>query len=128
MKKLILFFSVLIAAGLTDINAQGTWTQKADFGGGIREWAVGFSIGTKGYIGTGGIDFWEYDLATNIWTQKADFGGSARDHAVGFSIGNKGYLGTGWGAWLKDFWEYDPNANAWTRKADFAGTERFSAV
>ena len=30
-----------------------TWTQKADFGGTARKNAVGFSIGTKGYIGTG---------------------------------------------------------------------------
>ena len=48
------------------------WTKKADFGGNARNQAVGFSIGNKGYIGTGiGIgfsngyeclrDFWEYD-------------------------------------------------------------------
>jgi hypothetical protein len=44
-----------------------TWTQKADFGGIGREGAVGFSIGSKGYIGTGvddsysyKKDFWEY--------------------------------------------------------------------
>ena len=30
-----------------------TWTQKADFGGTARAVAVGFSIGSKGYIGTG---------------------------------------------------------------------------
>ena len=64
--------------------------------------AVGFSIGSKGYIGTGLLivtfhfkDFWEYDPATNTWTQKADFGGTARTNAVGFSIGSKGYIGTG---------------------------------
>ena len=52
---------------------------------------VGFTIGSKGYIGTGYDwqfrlynDFWEYDPATNAWTQKADFGGTARDRAVGF--------------------------------------------
>ena len=43
-----------------------TWTQKADFGGTARNAAVGFSIGSKGYIGTGYDgsyckDFWEYD-------------------------------------------------------------------
>lgn len=30
-----------------------SWTQKADLGGTARANAVGFSIGTKGYIGTG---------------------------------------------------------------------------
>ncbi len=82
--------------------AANTWTQKADFGGTARYSAVGFSIGSKGYIGTGddgwssiAKDFWEYDPAANTWTQKADFGGTARDCAVGFSIGSKGYIGTG---------------------------------
>jgi len=76
------------------------WTRKADFGGTARDSAVGFSIGTKGYIGTGygggyTKDFYEYDPSTNNWTRKADFGGTARYFAVGFSIGTKGYIGTG---------------------------------
>ena len=33
-----------------------TWTQKANFGGTPRDGAVGFSIGSKGYIGTGEIN------------------------------------------------------------------------
>src|SRR5205823_1898625 len=76
------------------------WMQKADFGGSGRAAAVGFSIGSKGYLGTGsdseGLfnDFWEYDPATNAWTQKAGLE-LGRDLAVGFSIGSKGYLGTG---------------------------------
>ena len=37
--------------------AANTWTQKADFGGTARYGAVGFSIGSKGYIGTGLIDW-----------------------------------------------------------------------
>lgn len=74
---LILFFCT------TTIYSQPNWTQKADFGGIERVDAIGFSIGTKGYIGTGRnsntaaeyVDFWEYDPSTNTWTQKADFGG-----------------------------------------------------
>jgi len=119
-----------------------TWAQKADFGGIPRSTAVGFSIGTKGYIGTGGDnfgnvnkDFWEYDPLANIWTQKADFGGTARYAAVGFSIGNKGYIGTGYDGppaynytAKKDFWEYDPDSDTWTQKSDFQGVERQYAV
>ena len=119
-----------------------TWTQKADFAGAARVYAVGFSIGNKGYIGTGSSnyrynclnDFWEYDPSTNTWTQKANFGGVSREYAVGFSIGNKGYIGTGLaggGAYYapcKDFWEYDPSTNTWTQKADFAGVARWGAV
>jgi len=110
--------------------APDTWAQKANFGGTARSGAVGFSIGTKGYIGTGSDgsdkkDFWEYSPATNAWTQKADFGGLPRQHAVGFSIGEKGYIGTGG---YKDFWEYDPATNVWTQKADFGGSAKDGAV
>lgn len=120
-----------------------SWTQKADFGGTARYFAVGFSIGTKGYIGTGGSykypsggsflqDFWEYNPISNIWTRKADFGGIGRYVATGFSIGSKGYIGTGNGGTnnlnLNDFWEYNPTTNLWTRKTDFPGTPRYAAV
>jgi hypothetical protein len=118
--------------------AANSWTKKADFGGTARAYAVGFSIGSKGYIGTGQDDtsskkqdFWEYDPAVNSWTKKADFGGAVRGWAVGFSIGSKGYIGTGGdynGSIYQDFWEYDPVLNAWTKKADFGGTARHSAV
>lgn len=43
-----------------------SWTQKTDFGGDARTGAIGFTIGGKGYIGTGNSsagfysDFWEY--------------------------------------------------------------------
>jgi N-acetylneuraminic acid mutarotase len=119
-------------------QATNVWTKKADFGGIARYGAVGFSIGNKGYIGTGSDegnsllkDFWEWDQATNVWTKKADFGGIARSGAVGFSIGNKGYIGTGYGDGMplfKDFWEWDQATNLWTRKADFGGGARSSAV
>ncbi|MBI3501336.1 MAG: T9SS type A sorting domain-containing protein [Bacteroidetes bacterium] len=136
MKKVFLLF-VFYSLFFT-CSAQGVWTQKADFGGGPRHLAVGFSIGNKGYIGTGydgnGIhhkDFWEWDHATNIWTQKASFGGSARLGAVGFSIGTKGYIGTGADSIVgrtSDFWEWSQATNIWTQKANFGGTARYYAV
>ena len=59
-----------------------TWIQKADFAGGDRSNAVGFSIGNKGYVATGvdasrGLrnDFWEFDPISGNWTKKADFPG-----------------------------------------------------
>ncbi|MBI4930338.1 MAG: T9SS type A sorting domain-containing protein [Bacteroidetes bacterium] len=111
--------------------SQSTWTQKANFGGTARYRAVGFSIGTKGYIGTGDYkqDFWEWDQLSNTWTQKADFGGGAREWGSGFSIGTKGYIGTGTnGSDTKDFWEWDQATNVWTQKANFGGTARVGAV
>ena len=135
MRKIVTLY--LICCSL--ISKADYWTQKADFGGTARYSAVGFSIGAKGYVGTGstGIgcnncvkDFWEYDPATNSWAQKADFGGVERYVAVGFSIGNKGYIGTGGASTgnKKDFWEYDPITDTWTQKASFGGTGRSAAV
>ena len=129
-KLLTIFFA---AVNFSGIVAQNTWTQKANFGGTGRYFATGFSIGNKGYIGTGfdGIqkqDFWEWDKATNFWTQKANFPGIARDNAAGFSIGTKGYIGIG-GIYpgttsYQDFWEWDQATNTWTQKANFAGTAK----
>jgi N-acetylneuraminic acid mutarotase len=120
--------------------ATNVWTSKAPFGGTVRFGAVGFSIGNKGYIGTGfndvtyfQNDFWEYDPLTDVWTQKTNFAGAKRMEAVGFSMGDKGYIGTG-GNYMSgtvlynDFWEYDPSSNAWTLKAPFGGVGRSMAV
>lgn len=133
-------------------DVQNKWCRELDFGGGIRTYGVGFSIGNKGYVGTGigyssGLvyyeDFWEFDPELRTWTQKADLGGHGvnmnlglqRVNAVGFSIGNKGYIGTGHKSagttpdqYLKDFWEYTPASNSWLRKADCSDTTRHYAV
>lgn len=134
--KLLITFITICEIGF----AQGSWTQKANFGGTGRAGAVGFSIGTKGYIGTGTEgsgssgpnkkDFWEWDQLTDTWTQMADFGGTARSYAVGFSIGTKGYIGTGYDGTdkKKDFWEWNQSNNTWTQKASFGGTARYCSV
>lgn len=114
----------------------GTWTQKANFGSFARARCISFSIGTKGYIGTGEngttdrIDFWEYDSQNDTWTQKANVGNTGRRSGVGFSIGNKGYVGLGSSSQQpkSDFWEYDPQLNTWTQKAFYPGTGKISAV
>ena len=134
----ILSAVVIILMDSFGVNAQPTWTQKASLpipSAMPRFSAVGFSIGTKGYIGVGYAystvlqDFWEWDQATDTWTQKADFGGGPRYHATGFSIGNKGYIGIGVSPYMeKDFWEWDQPTNIWTKKADFPGTLRYDPV
>lgn len=106
-----------------------TWTQKADYGGGERTHAIGFSVGELGYIGTGKSlsgykkDLWGYDPILNKWTQKADVGGDARINAVGFSTDSYGYVGTGTSlnGRKADFWEYDQTTNTWIQKADYGG-------
>lgn len=117
------------------------WRRRADFGGVPRRGAAGFSIGAKGYIGSGRInthtpqnfkfkDFWEYDTTANSWTRIADLGGPERAFAVGFTIGNKGYVGTGhdYSGCIKDFWEYDPATGNWIQLKDFPGPSRYAAV
>lgn len=134
MKKFTLFLFCILQ--ITIATAQGSWTQKADFGGYARHSAVGFSIGTTGYIGTGYYntspnylkDFWAYNPATNSWSQKANLSSNERNHAVGFSIASKGYIGTGYysnpnntfSQWFQDIWEYDPTTNTWVQKANIS--------
>jgi hypothetical protein len=122
--------------------ATNVWTEQDDLPGTgtvARKDAVGFTIGSKGYVGTGlngttyYADFYEFNPAAvvgNQWTAKANFGGLARASAVGLSIGAIGYIGTGYDgtAYYKDFWAYDPTANVWTKKSDFGGVARMSAV
>ncbi len=147
MKKnvtLAVFLFVVFTAfsSLSYAQTLSTWTPKSSFGGIGRAGAVSFSIGTKGYLGTGygngkipRTDFWEYDESTDTWSQKADFGGVARTFAVGFSIDSLGYIGTGLGGAdtidgtvAKDFWAFSPSLNTWTKKADFDGLERYGSA
>lgn len=134
MKKII---SLLFSFYFLQVYSQGIWTQKTNFGSGVRAGVVGFAIGNKGYIG-GGIDstgsykkdFWEYDPINNIWTKKANISGLNRNEAIGFSILNKGYVALGYGETgdYNDLWEYDPILNSWSRKADFPGQARYNSV
>jgi len=122
-----------------------TWAPKTGFGytvsdtdvnGTARKAAVGFNIGTTGYVGTGidasgyTSDFWSYVPGTDTWTKMASFAGGARASAVGLCIGSNGYIGTGYNgsAYFRDFWEYDPATNAWTQRANFGGDARMNAV
>ena len=130
MKKFVVAIIALLY-GFLGVNipfaAADSWTKKNDFGGTARKNAIGFSIGTKGCIGTGNDgsltkDFWKYDPGNDLWTQKADIGVTAREGAVGFSIGSKAYIGTGNdGSKIRDFWEYNPDTNIWTQMANFGG-------
>ncbi|MFN0201570.1 MAG: T9SS type A sorting domain-containing protein [Bacteroidia bacterium] len=129
-----------IFMGLTfSVHAQGTWTLKPQFGGVARKGAVGFSIGSKAYVGTGeaasGVfkdDLWQFDGTS--WTQMANFPGGIRTQSVGFTINNKGYIGTGYNysagnfIYRNDFWEFNPTSNSWTQKADLPAQGRSEAV
>ncbi|HTA83969.1 MAG TPA: T9SS type A sorting domain-containing protein [Bacteroidia bacterium] len=112
-------------------SSNDKWTQRANFPGVARGYAVGFSIGGKGYVGTGSQynqnyrkDFWAYDTATNTWSQITDFGGTARISACGFSASGKGYLCFGDDSITgtrNDIWEYDTATKLWTQKNNNPG-------
>ena len=114
----------------------GNWLELSDFEGVPRSDAVAFTIGDKGYVGTGYDgsdrlnDFWEYNPTLNNWTRKADFPGAPRNGAVGFGTDTRGYIGTGYDGAnrLSDFYEYDPATDTWVQISDFGGTARYGAV
>jgi N-acetylneuraminic acid mutarotase len=132
MKKYLIYQLMLcFGLGVFSLEAQNSWENKAAFGGTKRSRGIGFSIGSRGYIGTGEDtannvlnDLWEYDPGSDLWIQKANLPGSGRRDATAFVIGNKGYVGFGinaaesfLGTEMDDFYEYDPVTNTWVVKA-----------
>ena len=119
--------------------ATNLWEEKAPIPQSARQYAVGFSIGNRGYVGTGqsGLssvplnDFYEYNPDSNQWLQKNNVPYPCIS-PVAFSIGNKGYVGTGQNGQgsqnYADFYEYDPVTDVWTAKTSFPGAARFGAA
>lgn len=99
------------------------WTKKAPFPGKLRIGAVGFRIGSKGYIG-GGRNFGKPD---SVGTSKY-FGGTVKELiSTGpdtYQVTNitQTYTNANGDSLLHDFWEYDPGTDSWTQKADIPGT------
>ena len=117
---------------LSVLAASEGWYSKAAFPAtGTRSHAVGFSVGSKGYVGLGYngtanvVDMWEFDPIANTWTQKANYPAAATADAVGFGIGTKGYVYAGIS---NAFHEFDPIANTWTARTNFPGVNREGAV
>lgn len=123
----------LVLAGfvaLFNMAEAQTWSQKANFGGGTRQYSAYTAVNGKGYIGFGNNnqvnDWWEYDPGTNTWTQKAPVpNGGGRAEVWAWSIGGKAYIGggllTGVGT-SSEVWCYDPANNSWTQMASYPGS------
>jgi N-acetylneuraminic acid mutarotase len=107
-----------------------TWTQKADFPGGPKDYPVGFSVGNKGYLvggGYNGTDLWEYDPTTNLWSKKAscpnnDQGGTA------FTLNLDAYFLTSGIHLPSKLLKYTPATNSWTQLPDFPGPIRNGSI
>ncbi len=102
LKPLKILMTLLLTSFSPAAFSQGQWTQKADFGGFERAYSIGFSIGTKGYLGLGENtnttayqDLWEYDPSNDSWTQKANYPNIFTINSVAFVINNSAYVGTG---------------------------------
>jgi PKD repeat protein len=126
----IRFILVLISISSNSF-AQNNWIIHDSLPSIPRVYAVGFSIGSSGYVGGGSFnlvtvvhqDFWEYNTVTNVWVQRANLP-APRLMSFCFSINGKGYIGGGWNSTIsatKGVYEYDPVLNTWTQKADFGG-------
>ena len=125
-----------------NFGVSGKWCREVNFGGRERSGGIAFSIGNKGYVGTGFDntsnkynDLWEYDPETVTWSQKQSFPATERLAAVSFVIGNKGYVGMGYKGFgsaqdnfFNDLWEYDPSTNNWTGKSPLPGSARQYAI
>lgn len=135
MKNQIVISLLLSILPLISIS-QYTWIQRSAMPGQGRYGATGFSIGNKGYIGTGYNssdqrldDFWEYDQLTDVWTQKANVP-NARAAAISFSINGFGYIGLGLGSTghRTDLHRYNPGNNTWTAMASLPGSGRYGCA
>ena len=136
-----------IPAGPTGYDsADGFWKQRADYGGGGRSNAVGFAIGTKGYVGTGttdGVsalaDFYSYDPVANTWSAIAPMGGLNANNvyatnprvdasAMGFDTCGVVMMGYDYQYYYGDVWQYSPTTNTWTSRAANPGNQRSKAI
>lgn len=131
------------AKGTTDILADtweydvatNSWSQKDDYPGGPRIFAVGFGIGSYGYVGTGDNgdnyqkDFYRLDpnaVPGSQWQILNGFGGTKRRGATTFIIDDVAYLCTGVNnnTYVYDFWKFDPAADPqWQKLRDTANTD-----
>lgn len=114
------------------MEAQYGWVQKANYGGGSRTVACGFSIGSTGYILTGDSggffnDVWAYDSTTNTWSSKNSFGGTAREGASAVAIGGHGYVigGKTSTGFVAEVWQYTPGTDSWMKKTSCPGKGRY---
>ncbi len=114
---------------------KNTWLKKTDFPGGHRGKAIGFSIGNKGYVGSGYryttayeyfSDFWEFDTTgVGLWTQKANLP-TTMVGASSFTIGLNGFVGLSEGS-TNTFYEWNQSTNTWRQIASLPAAARYGS-
>ena len=83
----------------------------------VRDRAVAFAVGGKGYIATGGRNtvgntVWEYNPGTDLWIEKTALEGASRIEAVALVVNDMAFIATGrtGTTYLDDVWRFEPNA------------------
>jgi N-acetylneuraminic acid mutarotase len=123
-------------------SAYGYWTQMQAFPGRPRSNAVGFNIGSTGYIGSGlgndGItalaDFYAYNPGANTWSpiDSLHTGSTSypRFDAAAFSFDTTAYVLTGTDGkyYFNDVWRYSPIVNKWIQEPYYPGSARSGAI
>ena len=112
-----------------------SWTQRADFPGGVRYQLCSFIVDNFAYVGLGidndiyRKDIWQYNPATNGWIQKNDFLGGERGGVCTFTLGQRGFICLGSNGGVKnDLWQYNPFTDNWSIRANFDGSARKNAI
>jgi hypothetical protein len=111
-------------------QSSNSWTQKADLPSG-RGFAIGFSIGGKGYLANGSVfvnpsnkvylnDLLQYDPTTDVWAYKAPLPGPGRACPSVFTIGVSAYIGGGYDSanFFKTFYKYNTSSGNWDQIPD----------
>jgi len=99
------------------------WTQRTDFPGTARGFAIGASYQGLGYMGFGASDngllndLWVFDPTSDQWSQLASCPCAGRRHPAFVIENGKIYVGLGDGdvGDLRDFHVYDIGSNSWTQ-------------
>ncbi len=114
-----------------------TWTQKANYPGGLRAEMISFGIGNKGYMGYGEnsssflTDFHEYNPTTDVWTLLPGSPSSPIAFGSVVTVNNKAYILGGEFQNLvnsRDVWEFTASNNSWQQILSFPDTPRHNAI
>ncbi|MBX3102984.1 MAG: hypothetical protein KF690_10785 [Bacteroidetes bacterium] len=111
------------------------WRQMTAFPGNSRIHATAFTIGAKGYIGSGATawcggtarkDIWSFDPSgsggNGTWTNETTYPGNGASMTFSFVLNDRLYMGAGFaacGTWYTDVREWDPVGGVWTSKTAF---------
>ena len=117
-----------------------SWEEIYGFGGDKRRDGVTFTIDNEVYLVTGisngiyEVDFWSFNLDSEVWTQHTDVDDDDDDYiyrsnAVAFTIDGKGYVACGdYSGSISTVYEYVPSSDSWEEKTAFENYARRDAI